>query len=497
MIYIIMIVLVIVVAIIGHASRGGKQFSRFSFVILLYATTLWLFLLYLCKDPYYLGLFLEYIPLPRFMILQMYTMRISRASIVRLLNVNSLLFIVCNVAFSADFEKKRLNLVLPAAVAAISAIPTVLFDPAAYRAAYSFLYPTVMDSDSVARLYDSFSTFSRVFSASVLAACIAATIAKAFQGPKIQLIRLTMSAVSISYTLLLLSYILFFNRLPALLVKYSKVADMLTFRPLITNSTMTWYRLFPYVAFVFLALFCVSFFQLTRLRLSMAENNLRIAQGIKAANVSSRLFCHYMKNEILAVSMELEQLKLTDENRETVENARSRCGQIYKKLDGIHRSMQDDSMSMCQVRISDVLAPALERLAAERKSEGVEVVVDISPESISAFVDATYLEQALENLFHNACEAMGGQAEKRLSVTARRSARWVSIDISDTGCGIAEKDLMNIFIPLFSSKPMSQNWGIGLTLAHKIIYAFGGSISVKSKPGAGTVFQILLPAMRF
>jgi len=72
--------------------------------------------------------------------------------------------------------------------------------------------------------------------------------------------------------------------------------------------------------------------------------------------------------------------------------------------------------------------------------------------------------------------------------------RFVMLRIADTGCGIEEKDITNIFTPLFSSKPSTKNWGVGLTLTHKIITGFHGRIDVSSELGKGTIFEILLPS---
>ncbi|RLB67870.1 MAG: hypothetical protein DRH04_07445, partial [Deltaproteobacteria bacterium] len=70
----------------------------------------------------------------------------------------------------------------------------------------------------------------------------------------------------------------------------------------------------------------------------------------------------------------------------------------------------------------------------------------------------------------------------------------ILIEISDTGPGISENDLDNIFNPFFTTK--SQGTGLGLSITHRIIEQHRGTISVDSHPDTGTTFTITLPADR-
>ena len=112
--------------------------------------------------------------------------------------------------------------------------------------------------------------------------------------------------------------------------------------------------------------------------------------------------------------------------------------------------------------------------------------------------DRTALRQALGNLVRNALEAMpsGGH----LDLITRRlpegpegdGAGPVEIRVEDTGEGIASEDVARIFTPFFTTK--ERGTGLGLAQAQKAVVAHGGRIEVDSRPGAGTVFRIVLPA---
>jgi two-component system cell cycle sensor histidine kinase/response regulator CckA len=116
--------------------------------------------------------------------------------------------------------------------------------------------------------------------------------------------------------------------------------------------------------------------------------------------------------------------------------------------------------------------------------------------------DAGQLGQVFHNLIINACQAMPGggfvtveahNAEIGPSdVLPIAQGRYVLVTVQDQGTGIAEEHLSKIFDPYFTTKQAGS--GLGLAVTYSIIRNHNGHISVRSKPGAGTVFTIALPA---
>jgi CheY-like chemotaxis protein len=122
--------------------------------------------------------------------------------------------------------------------------------------------------------------------------------------------------------------------------------------------------------------------------------------------------------------------------------------------------------------------------------------------------DATQLHQVLLNLALNARDAMpdGGQlvfGGTNLEIDAglaalhpgARPGPHVVLSVADTGVGIASEHLDRIFEPFFSTKEVGKGTGLGLSTVHAIVREHGGFISVHSKPGAGSTFQVHLPAV--
>ena len=107
---------------------------------------------------------------------------------------------------------------------------------------------------------------------------------------------------------------------------------------------------------------------------------------------------------------------------------------------------------------------------------------------------APLFEWVMENLIKNAVDAMEGYGN--ITVTTGRDAAHSFIEVADTGKGIARKNFKTVFTPGFTTK--KRGWGLGLTLAKRIIAEYhGGDIYVKASiPGVGTTFRIDVPLSR-
>ena len=127
-------------------------------------------------------------------------------------------------------------------------------------------------------------------------------------------------------------------------------------------------------------------------------------------------------------------------------------------------------------------------------SRGIALHVECD-NPVSVVADKGWIERAILNLLDNAIKFTGQNGTIR--VLAGSVGDHAIVEVSDTGCGIAEGALPHIFDCFYrasSSQPtMAGGAGLGLTLAKWIIEKHGGTIEVKSRLGEGSVFSILLP----
>ena len=101
------------------------------------------------------------------------------------------------------------------------------------------------------------------------------------------------------------------------------------------------------------------------------------------------------------------------------------------------------------------------------------------------------LNQVFINLLVNAAQAIKEKGKIRISTLARKG--FVEVRISDTGVGIPPENLPRIFNPFFTTKEVGKGTGLGLHIVYNIIKKHGGSISVRSKVGEGSVFILRIP----
>ena len=139
--------------------------------------------------------------------------------------------------------------------------------------------------------------------------------------------------------------------------------------------------------------------------------------------------------------------------------------------------------------LNDVVSNVVQYIR-RRTSNKVSIVVDMPEHPLIVMMSAPLFEWVVENLCKNAIDAMDGQG--RITLSARDEQDCFSVEVADTGKGIASKNFRNVFMPGFTTK--SRGWGLGLSLAKRIVEEYHhGRIFVKSSEiGRGTTFRIEL-----
>jgi len=101
------------------------------------------------------------------------------------------------------------------------------------------------------------------------------------------------------------------------------------------------------------------------------------------------------------------------------------------------------------------------------------------------------LNQVFMNLLINAGQAIAERGTITLATGVDEDQVWVSV--TDSGCGIANDALQRIFDPFFTTKPIGRGTGLGLAIAYRIVAKHHGRIEVRSRPGFGSTFRVVLP----
>lgn len=140
--------------------------------------------------------------------------------------------------------------------------------------------------------------------------------------------------------------------------------------------------------------------------------------------------------------------------------------------------------------LNDAASHAVDYMST-RISPRIKLSLQQHPEELPVNMSEPLIQWVMENLIKNAVDAMEGIGS--ITITTGTENNMASIDVSDTGKGMSRKRRKEIFRPGFTTK--KRGWGLGLTLAKRIIEQYhGGRIFVSaSEPGVGTTFRILIP----
>ncbi|MGD9892095.1 MAG: ATP-binding protein [Dehalococcoidia bacterium] len=179
-------------------------------------------------------------------------------------------------------------------------------------------------------------------------------------------------------------------------------------------------------------------------------------------------------------------------NRETI-----RVSTIIRQMLGFYRT----ATAMAPTDVNAVIREAIALLERQMRQRHVTIAAALDRDLPLLPASADQLKQVFLNLLLNAQEAMpeGGTIKVRTRIPDESDAEFVHagrqllIQVEDSGSGISEENLRQLFEPFFSTKREGKGTGLGLWVSQGIVQQHDGQIKVRSRPGRGTTFTIALP----
>ncbi len=237
---------------------------------------------------------------------------------------------------------------------------------------------------------------------------------------------------------------------------------------------------------------------------SMAiEAQLHEAQKMEAVGRLAGGVAHDFNNSLTAIggfaaiiagdSKEPE----TREAAETILAASKRAADLTRELLAYSRK----SMLLPQVIEVNEMLGSFRGMLRRLLGEAVSVVIESEVPVAVVRVDPAGLERVILNLAVNARDAMpdGGQLaicierRPRDAAAGADASGWIAITVTDTGAGILAALHSQVFDPFFTTKPVGSGTGLGLAMVKGFVVQSGGLVGLRSAPGQGTTFEILLP----
>ncbi len=237
------------------------------------------------------------------------------------------------------------------------------------------------------------------------------------------------------------------------------------------------------------------------------ELQLRLADRMASVGTLAAGVAHEINNPLAFVCSNLSflgtQLGQEALTSETLGELREVVAETHQGLERVRTIVQDlkvfsraEGGAQSLVDVHQVVEGAL-RLVRYELQHRARVERELEPVP-AVLGQEGRLGQVLVNLLMNALQSFPEPRPEhnRIRVVARRQgADKVVVAVEDNGPGMSAEVLPRIFDPFFTTKPVGVGTGLGLSISHSLVKAMGGHLEVRSAPGEGSVFQVVLPVV--
>ena len=229
----------------------------------------------------------------------------------------------------------------------------------------------------------------------------------------------------------------------------------------------------------------------------MAHMNRRVAMGGLTASIA-----HELNQPLGAIHNNAGAAQLLikadpprlDEVAEILEDIKHDDKRASEVLARIRRMLRKTDLEVGALDLSDAMGETQKLLAYDAQTHGVSVKVEPEAGLPKVWADSVQVQQVLLNLSLNSIEAMQGQPPetRQLTIRSRQSnAKEAEVSVIDSGTGIPDEILPNVFDPFVTSKVGGM--GLGLSISRTIVEAYGGRMRAESMPTGGAAVHFTLP----
>lgn len=242
--------------------------------------------------------------------------------------------------------------------------------------------------------------------------------------------------------------------------------------------------------------------------ITIQDINSEIEQKeIEAWHKLIRILTHEIMNSVTPISSLSEtmqtmlsdqqgnQKSLADIQTETIKDIRFSLNTIQKRSERLldfvenYRTLTRVPKPVMETVSCYALCESVKNLMFEQLTrKGIDMTLEI-PEGLKILADESLIEQVLINLVTNSIHALEDRSQKRIHISAMQEDHSIIMAVHDSGKGIPDIQLREIFVPFFSTK--KEGSGIGLSLSKQIMSLHGGRIRVASKVDEGTSFFLV------
>jgi PAS domain S-box-containing protein len=231
--------------------------------------------------------------------------------------------------------------------------------------------------------------------------------------------------------------------------------------------------------------------------LQAAEESLRHAQKMEAVGQLTGGIAHDFNNLLQGIlgSLEFVQKRLAQGRLEGLQDYAAQAKASAERAGALtHRLLAFSRRQPLAPKpvLANPLLLAMEPLLRRTLGEMIRLEFELEPALWPVLCDPNQLDSALLNLAINARDAMPGGGTLRLCSRNMEDGR-IRIAVTDTGTGMPPDVVAHAFDPFYTTKPLGQGTGLGLSMVYGFMRQSGGQAKISSHPGSGTTVSLFLP----
>ncbi len=225
------------------------------------------------------------------------------------------------------------------------------------------------------------------------------------------------------------------------------------------------------------------------------EQDMQKVEKMATVGELAAAIAHDIKNPLAGIS---GAIQVFAEDFSEDDPRRAIVTEILSEIERLDRSVKDllnyarpPEPNFIKTPILPIIERVYRLISAHAKKQDVAIQINTPRDLRELYVDPEQIQQVFLNIMLNALQSMPKGGKLTVNTSLLEDADMVEISFADTGHGIPEHNLRNIFKPFFTTKHTGT--GLGMAIAKNTIEKHGGKILVDSRLGAGSTFRILLP----
>ena len=243
-----------------------------------------------------------------------------------------------------------------------------------------------------------------------------------------------------------------------------------------------------------------------------AQKQLIQAEKMESIGRLAAGVAHEVKNPLAIIQMGADFLSQVIPADETINEVIKDINDAVRRADNVIKGLldfsRDKELQLVGGNINEVIEGSLHLVAHEMRQRNIEVRTELAEELPAINLDANKIQQVLINLFMNSAHAI--ERKGQLSVTSclkvldssadlaydhenlfKLGEKVLWVEVEDTGVGIADEAGVKIFEPFYTTKPVGEGTGLGLSVSQNIIKLHKGSIDIHNRKQGGAAVVMM------